>query len=271
VADLKFVFTITPGHSGTTWLAELFRRNLDPSAAVHHEILGYDKFGVDTPYLSHMTRFNSEGNVKHIRDFWAQKASRILTHPGQWYVETSHLLSKCGLFENIDLFTEHGRVFVICLSRDLLALVRSMRRRFDMINKGNQWLWHLDPDYPRKLVAKEFFMPYGVDGARLWYGCEMRARAGYYRQLLGHRNDIEFYDVGIENLDSPAAVSQLLQALDLKVGGTGPGLPPKANTSGVIGESQNDDSALAALISSMQFEPTAIAKNYLEQGFRLGG
>jgi len=45
MSNKKFIFTITAGRTGTTFLANLFVNNI-PNSEVHHEILGYDKFGV---------------------------------------------------------------------------------------------------------------------------------------------------------------------------------------------------------------------------------
>lgn len=266
-AERSFVFTITPGHTGTTWLSELLAFNL-PGSRVYHEILGYDRFGVDTPDISHMTLFNSQGNVAQVRAFWEQKAARILADDTSWYGETSHLLSKCGLLENIGLFTRVGTVYIICLDRDLLALVRSMRRRCDMLNKGDQWLWHLDPDYPRKLLSAEFFAPYGVDGTRLWYGCEMRTRAAYYRQLLAREERIRFIKTSIEALAEPRALVWLFGQLGLRVEPENIAVPPRANVS--AGQAAAGDEPVARLIGEMQFDPEAIAAQYIARGYRLG-
>lgn len=266
--DRKFLFTITPGHSGTTWLADCLAANL-PDSAVFHEILGYDRFGLDTPDLSHMTLFNSQGNVGPVREFWQRKAERILARRESWYAETSHLLAKCGLLENIDLFTRHGRVFIVCLDRDLLSLVRSMRRRHDMVNKGNQWLWHLDPDYPRKVVAAEFFRPYGVDGVRLWYGCEMRARAAYYRLLLGASPGLSFLEASLESLGNERNLSALFSALGEGRQHAGAlSIPARRNTSGP--GSEGGDEPIAGVIEQMQFDPGQIAAGYIDKGYRLG-
>jgi len=48
---MKLIFTLTAGRTGTMYLAELLRANL-PDTEVHHEILEYDSFGVDTPEIS---------------------------------------------------------------------------------------------------------------------------------------------------------------------------------------------------------------------------
>jgi hypothetical protein len=104
----NFVFTMTTGRSGTLYPAQLLAQNL-PDAECYHEIVGWDRFGVDTPDLSHMTLFNSQGNVEKVQAFWRSKLARIAATPRQLYVET---LGK------IDA-AEEGRI------RDLIASVES--------------------------------------------------------------------------------------------------------------------------------------------------
>ncbi len=263
----QFIFTITPGHTGTTWLSRLLGENL-PDSSVFHEILGYDRFGVDTPDVSHMTLFNSQGNVPQVRAFWERKAQRILARQQRYYGETSHLLAKCGLMENIDLFTDAGQVHILCLDRDFLALVRSMRRRGDMLNKGDQWLWHLDPDYPRKLLSTGFFLPHGIDGLRLWYACEMRTRAAYYRQMFAGETRVSFITTSLEALSGPAAVAGLLAQLGCSKSPDEIAAPARANASG--GDFPVEEEPIAGVIEQMQFDPEGIARDYLGMGYRLG-
>ena len=89
----RFVFTLTPGRTGTAYLAQLLRANL-PHAEVHHEILGYDAFGVDSPDLSHLMQFNSRGNTPHVQAFWRRKRSkassplcRVLACPDEGWLD----------------------------------------------------------------------------------------------------------------------------------------------------------------------------------------
>jgi hypothetical protein len=138
-----------------------------------------------------------------------------------------------------------------------------------MINKGNQWLWHLDPEYPRKLVAAEFFQPHGVDGLRLWYGCEMRARAAYYRLLLADTPGLSFLDASLESLASEQGVSALLSALgEERQQAGGLSLPARRNVSGDT--VQGADEPIARVVQEMQFDPVRIASAYIAHGYRLG-
>ena len=113
--DRKFIYTMTQGRTGTHFLTSLLAKNI-AGATVHHEILGWDKFGVDTPDVSHMTLFNSKGNVRKVKTFWKQKLKRTIETETQWYAETSHLLMKAGLVENMPPLLEHGEVHFICIS-----------------------------------------------------------------------------------------------------------------------------------------------------------
>ena len=107
-----FIFTVTTGRSGTGYLTRLLSENL-VDAEVHHERLGYQAFGVDTPDASHFTLFNSVGNVVQVQDFWRQKLTEI-----------SHFNAKAGLIENLGGLHEHGDVHLIVLYRDPLATLR---------------------------------------------------------------------------------------------------------------------------------------------------
>jgi hypothetical protein len=123
-----FVFTMTTGRSGTMYLARLLQLNL-PDAECHHEIRGWDRFGIDTPDLSHMTLFNSQGNVERVKSFWRAKLARIAAKPGEFYVETSHMLMKGGLIENLAPLTAVGTVHLVALERDPYASIVSFRNR----------------------------------------------------------------------------------------------------------------------------------------------
>src|SRR5271155_1811699 len=144
MAGREFVFTMSTGRSGTQYLAELLRCNL-ADAECHHEILGWDRFGVDTPDLSHMTLFNSQGNIEKIREFWRQKLFRIAGGSAPFYVESSPLLMKAGLIENLKPLTEAGRAHLIALERNAADTIVSFRNRFDFYSKSTWWLWYLDP------------------------------------------------------------------------------------------------------------------------------
>jgi hypothetical protein len=212
----NFVFTLTTGRSGTRYLATLLRQNL-PDAECHHEIHGWDRFGVDTPDVSHMTLFNSQGNVERVQAFWRAKLERIAATPRRFYAETSHLLMKAGLVENLAPLTASGTVHLIALERDPYATIVSFRNRFDFLGKASCWLWYLDPEYPRNLVPSRELVADSVNGLCLWYILEIRARAARYEKLLSGQPRIVFHRFNLEELRHAEGASRLLHALGAPV------------------------------------------------------
>ncbi|HUN52688.1 MAG TPA: hypothetical protein VMU42_16295, partial [Candidatus Sulfotelmatobacter sp.] len=208
----EFLFTMTTGRSGTKYLAELLRQNL-ADAECEHEILGWDRFGVDAPDISHMTLFNSLGNVPKVQSFWQQKLARIAAAPAPFYAETSHLLMKSGLIENLAPLLAAGRVHLVMLERDPFDTVMSFRSRHDFDNRGNMWVWYLDPEYPKNLVQSERLVALGLDGICLWYILEIRTRAAYYARLLGGQSGIVLHRATLEDIAAPAGAARLLAAL----------------------------------------------------------
>lgn len=241
---------MTTGRSGTLYLAELLEQNL-PEAECYHEILGWDRFGVDTPDVSHMTLFNSQGNVEKVQAFWRSKLARIAATPRRFYVETSHLLMKAGLIENLAPLTAKGTVHLVALERDPYATILSFRNRLDFTNLGNVWLWYLDPAYPKNLVSSTEWVAAGINGLCLWYILEIRARAAYYEKLAAKQSRIVVHHFSLEELRGGEAASRLLKALGVA---TEPGdvkIPKPRN----VGEtrvkiSDTETASIRALIAS---------------------
>lgn len=264
-----FLFTMTTGRSGTQYLTELLRQNL-PDAECHHEILGWDRFGVDMPDLSHMTLFNSQGNVEKVQEFWRQKLARIAATPHRFYVETSHMLMKAGLIENLAPLTEAGRVHLVILERDPFATILSFLSRSDFASHGNQWLWYLDPRYPKNIVNPMQAMERGgISGVCLWYIAEIRVRAAYYERLLAGRSNVAVHRFTLDELRQAAGASRLLDAL----GGPKPPqaivLPPPQNVNvDKLDLGAGEAAALRELIASMPFNAELIAEETVNRGFR---
>jgi hypothetical protein len=212
----KFVFTMTTGRSGTKYLATLLRQNL-PDAECHHEILGWDRFGVDTPDLSHMTLFNSLGNVEQVQAFWRSKLGRVAATQHSFYAETSHLLMKGGLVENLAPLTARGTVHLIALERDPYATIVSFRNRFDFLDKANSWVWYLDPDYPLNLVRSRELVAEGVNGLCLWYILEIRARAARYEAMLSGQPGIVFHRFNLDELRYAQGAARLLHEIGVPI------------------------------------------------------
>ena len=263
----KLIFTITSGRSGTAYLAELLRSN-GPAGAYHHEILGWDHFGVDTPDLSHMTTFNSKGNTANVRDFWRRKFNRVASGAGEVYCETSHVLAKCGLIENLDLLDVSYEVHVVALRRDTLATALSLRRRGDFLNYGNMWLWYLDPRYPKNITA----LRGGITASNLcvWYVVEMLARAEYYRLLLRGVPNVTLHRATLEDIAQLRGAKELLDALGI-VTPTSRIVIPAAQNEGIsiFPVSKGDETMLSsATQAATQADIVGLARHAYEAGFR---
>ncbi len=265
----RLLFTLTSGRSGTASLAKLLAANL-PEAQCHHEILGWDRFGLDSPDLSQMTLFNSQGNVAQVRDFWRRKSARILGAAAPLYAETSHVLMKAGLLENLDLFEAVGEIHFVALERDLFDTLISFRNRYDFTNKSLWWLWYLDPRYPRNIVESRQLAALGINGVCLWYLFEIRARAAYYRQLFGDRPGLHFHRLDLSDLGDRDRLAGLLLALGATLEAEAVTLWPKQNS----GQNKHpfppgEEDAIRRLVASVQFDAEATARDFIAQGRRL--
>ena len=268
MSDRQFIFTMTTGRSGTAFLTALLESNL-PGAECHHEFLEWGDFGVRTPDVSHMTLFNSEGNVEKVQDFWRSKLAIVLAGRSQFYVETAHMLMKAGLVENIAPLTREGHVHLIDLQRDMAATISSFKSRGDFFNKGNQWLWYLDHKYPRNLSGWEKFKNYGHSGLCLWYIAEIRLRAAYYARLVADNPRITVHRVTLEELSQPAGAARLLAALGMSLRGGQARIPEPQNTGVPLpagGWESGERELLPKLIAAAQFDADALARSAIAQG-----
>ena len=264
--DRQFIFTMTTGRSGTAFLTELLAANL-PNAECHHEFFGWGDFGLKTPDVSHMTLFNSQGNVEKVQSFWRDKLAIIQNGRSRFYVETSHMLMKGGLIENIAPLTRAGHVHLIDLQRDIGATIRSLKARLDMFNRGNQWLWYLDQFYPRNLSGSEKFEKYGHSGLCLWYIIEVRLRAAYYAKIVAGNPNITVHRVKLEDLAAPAGAARLLAALGAPRAESEINMPPPQN----VGETAlpwqpHEKEFLPKLIAAAQFDADVLAQAAIEKG-----
>jgi hypothetical protein len=229
-------------------------------------MLGWDQFGVNTPDVSHLTLFNSQGNVEKVQDFWRQKLARIARFRGKYYVETSHLLVKAGLIENIAPLIQAGRVHLIHLERDALATIKSFRSRFDFLNLGNMWMWYLDPDYPRNLCDSKALAKLGINGICLWYICEMRLRAAYYEKALAGNPAIAFHRIGIEELATRAGAARLLAAVGAARAEADIVLPQPQNVGGDFAWGPGEHELLRKVIAAARFDAQAMAQAAFDKG-----
>ncbi len=264
----RFVFTITTGRSGTAYLAELLKTNLE-DAAVFHERTGWLNFGVVTPDLSDFTVFNSAGNIAKVREFWKRKLGRDLATPQRVHAETSHLLAKAGLLENIDLLTDAGgQVEVIVLRRDVLATLWSFYNRFDFVNNGLAWAFYLDLAYPNVIVDGTPFRELGVAGRALWYIIEMRARGEYYRQLLAAQNGLRFHACSLDGIAEETGAREMFEAMDLAPSKAVICPPPRnEGAKPFFGEREREQ--LATLVGRFAFDEVDLARRFIDSGRRL--
>ncbi len=269
----KFIFTMTAGRTGTHYLASLLKVNL-PDAEVHHERLGYDQFGVNTPEISHLTLFNSQGNVPPVRAFWRQKLTRIAQTQARYYVETSHILMKAGLIENIEILLPAGEVHLVCLHRDMLKTMLSYHKNYDFTNLIMLWAWYLDPKYPRKLVAPNSQLNRQLDSdvaTSLWYLCEIQARQAYYKKLLSQVANVVIHDLEMADLNDKGYIGQFLTKLGVACRVEEIIIPPPQGvTQKPLRLSPVYVQQLKRIIMQMQFDPDRIAQDYIDRGKRLG-
>jgi hypothetical protein len=211
------------------FLANLFRANLpDEVAAVHHERLNFLSFGVHTPDLSHMTMFNTVGNVPHIRAFWQRKLGYDQAEQAPAYVEMSHVLSKAGLFENLDLIDKDRSVDIIVLTRPIEEIVWSFVNHFDFVSYGFMWPFTLDPNYPNTILKlrPEHFNPVRIAH---WYVCEMFTRAAYYEQLLHDVPNLRFHRISLTDIIDARGANALIEKFFPHERSLSFVMPPKAN------------------------------------------
>ncbi len=268
MSDRQFIFTMTTGRSGTEFLAALLAANL-PDADSHHEFRQWGDFGLRTPDVSHLTLFNSQGNVEKVQVFWRDKLNIVLGGHSLFYVETAHMLMKAGLVENIAPLTAAGHVHLIDLQRDAGATIRSFKARLDFFNKGNQWLWYLDETYPRNLCGSAKFEKYGHSGLCLWYITEVRLRAAFYAKLLAGNPRITVHRVRLEDLATAAGAERLLAALGAAKPRREIVMPPPQNVGKAFpasGWEPGEEEFLPKLVAAAQFDADALAAAAIEQG-----
>lgn len=265
----SYIFTITTGRSGTAYLSKLLDVNL-VDAEVHHEILHYGAFGVDSPDVSQLTAFNALGNTELVQSFWRRKFARILKKTVSVYAETSHVLAKAGLFENITPLTQQADVYVVLLHRPIVKIACSLLSRYDLLNKGNMWLWYLDPDYPNLIVNPSSFPGRGWVENCVWYVCEMFAPAEYYRMLFADSPNIKFVDVSIEDLNIKENAEALFENLGNISRHSETIVPPPQNVISLGKLAHGTIQDIENLVRAMDFDPKELASNFLESGRRLG-
>lgn len=265
----QFLFPLTTGRSGTVFLTELLRLNWT-GAEVHHERLAYETLGVDSPDASHLTNFNSVGNVEHVRAFWLQKLARVMDSPADRYAEVSHFLFKAGLVENIAPLTEVGEVHLVILTREAFKIQWSYVNRFEFANFGFTWLFALDPRYPNTIVKAEPFMQHGPAGTSLWYVHEVFARAEYYARLTATNPRIHIHRADLSEITRPEGAARLLSELGQPMTPDAVRMPPRQNATKAVMFDEKMENFCRRLAKGTPLRSAEIAEAYWNTGKRLG-
>ena len=265
----RFIFTLSPGRSGSVFLTELLKANIK-EAEIHHELVGFNFFGTFAGTAEVFTSFNSRGNVAVVRDFWRKKFASMRQGSAPTYAEISHPLAKCGLFENIHLLGDKPEIHIICLHRDLEKVAWSIANRFDFSKREFTWLFTLDPAYPRNICNPKLLLPHGLLGSSLWYAIEMQVRTEYYKILFAKHATVKLHDAELDEITTPGGASELFRKLGWEILPSEVTIPPKANVSKEVFFGEEDRALLHRLVKGANFDPKALAMEYIKQGRRIG-
>ena len=259
---MKVVFTMTAGRTGTRSLAGLLAANL-PGAHVHHEQLISGPRATHTPSVPVLLEFNESGNTALVRRFWAEKAAQIRAEPAHSWVETSHLLMKAGLVENLDQFDGH-EVHLVALKRARGSLLRSYLRLEDFTRVGNRQMWYLDELGRKNLLAVPPEWRQGALGLALWYILEVECRVALYKRQLASRAGVTVHTLSVGDLSGGPAVDALLDAVRTPASPTPAVLPPPHNQGPKRALSPDLEAQAAALLAqAADFDPDAYVERLL--------
>lgn len=264
----RYIFPITTGRSGTVFLTELLKLNW-PEAETHHERLGFQTLGLDSPDASHYTLFNSVGNVDRVKAYWDIKMARLRASKAETYAEISHFLFKAGLVENMAPLLEDGEVHLVLLTRDPFKIQWSYVNRFEFSNFGYTWLFALDPRYPNVMVKAAPFMEHGMAGNALWYVHEVFARQEYYARLVADMPGVHVHRVDLSEITKPAGAAKLLTALGHATTTDTLKMPPKQNASKQTHFGADMENFCKRLVAGAPLKSEEIAHRYFDAGRRL--
>ncbi len=264
----KVVFSMSTGRSGTQFLAEVLRSNL-PGSRVQHEYLAPHDFGVESPDIGVMRRFQAYGDMREVRAFWAQKLNRVFHCPAPYYVETSHALMKGGLIENILAWEDHPEVHLVTLERDIRKTALSMLHRAEMQNSGNVWLWYIDAKRGRSIVDYSPFEPFHQTGTTVWYILEVRARAAYYQAMVEGHPRIKVHRIDLDELAKPKGVIRLIRGIEGNIPKEIVMPPPKNENPKGLTLSKEEMNSLDRVLGTMRGDPAQLGREWYEAGRRL--
>ncbi len=267
----KLIYPITTGRSGTVFLTELFRQNVDADdSTIFHERTGYPNFGVNTPDASHLTTFNSVGNAPNVQEFFQNKLDADFRDKSSCHIEMSHFLCKAGLIENLPVISDRASVHLVALKRDPFKVAWSFVNRFDFYNSGFTWLFSLDPRYSNVIIPSAPFLRFSMMGAAIWYVAEMFARIAYYRCLVAEEMPrVKWHEVSLETLIQPDGAAAFLDEMGFPAGEVN--LPEKQNASGANFFSDKQREEAGSIFSQLWRDPEMMGTSFYRSGQRLAG
>lgn len=267
MSQRQFIFVIAPARSGTGFLAELLRQNLQGAAHVIRARQGWRDPGVHGPDGAHHMRFGAVGNDPTVRAFWKQKIQRLIRSRASIVAETDPGFARAGLIENITPLTQAGRVDLVLLGRDTSPLMWSLMNRFALHVEHARWMAAIDPCLPNVLVDPKPFNAARVPGQTLWYIHEMRTRAEYYRLLLRGTPNIRLHDCTLKQISTPQGAAALLAALGHAADDLA--MPGPVNARPHTYFNADMQARCDRLIARFQVDPVQIAAQYFDAGRRL--
>ena len=199
-AAKKLIFTVTPGRSGTSYLAKLFEGV--PGVGAHHE---------PSPNYAQVLRLvQSQPNVAY--NYMTQyKLPVIENDPHPVYVETSHMTCK-GFIEPLLRAGLHP--FLIILRRPPREVAWSFQERNCVPCRSTYGIRDLLD--PRDLGVLPFVGWEMASNYQLcfWYALEMERRQFFYADVA-RTLELPFVDVTHRELNDWACFSHILKTFDL--------------------------------------------------------
>ena len=210
---MKYIFSLSTRFSGNKYLSEVLKQNL-PNSVVFHEMIGPHHFGLDTPEISQLMNFNCFGNNEYVKTFWERKFDRIedvLQPDTKFYCETSSVLFKAGLIENLNMI--EGTKYLICLKRKEKKVIKAFKETLGMVAPAQNWLFDLDQNYPKNMTKLEIKGKDVQEQLIKWLIKETNTRIEKYRHLFKKDKNIKFIDVDTEDLKCAKGVQKLCKEL----------------------------------------------------------
>ena len=133
------------------------------------------------------------------------------------------------------------------------------------MNITTAWQWYLSPNYKNNIINFQTFGKLGHLGKALWYVLEIEARQAYYMALFSSK--IEFIEFDLEDVTKTTGANRLLNCLGIKKEAK---LPPKANEYKVA-ENEEMKNNVTEIVKKVEFDASALAKQYIDTGRRLSG